>query len=78
MPRARPRITVPGVNRERVHTSLARLIPIRPWLALASFLTGVVITVAAFYGHNLWLALAGAPFLGGALGVLLIPLPYPR
>lgn len=78
MPRVRPRITVPGVNRELLHTSLARLIPIRPWLALASFVTGVLITVPAFYLHNLWLALLGAPFLGGALGVLLIPLPYRR
>lgn len=57
---------------------LARLIGVRPWLALGSLLLGVAITVPAFATHNLWLALAGAPFLGGALGVLLIPLPYSR
>ncbi|MFN2383786.1 MAG: hypothetical protein ABR559_05920 [Gemmatimonadota bacterium] len=66
------------MNRERLHAALARLIPVRHWLALASFVTGVLITVCAFHNHNLWLALAGAPFLGGALGVLLIPLPYSR
>jgi hypothetical protein len=41
-------------------------------------LIGVAITIPAFKNHNLWLAIAGGPFLGGALGILLIPLPYPR
>jgi len=58
--------------------ALARLIPVRPFLALASFLVGVVITVPAFYLHNLWAALLGLVFLSGALVLLLIPLPYPR
>lgn len=58
--------------------ALARLIPIRPWIALSSFLLGAAITVPAFIGHDLYLALVGAVFLGGALGVLLLPLPYPR
>jgi hypothetical protein len=58
--------------------ALARLIPIRPWIALGNFLLGAAITVPAFIAHDLWLALAGAVFLGGALGALLIPLPYPR
>lgn len=58
--------------------ALARLIPVRPWIALASFLLGVAITVPAFYGHNLWAALVGLPLLAGGLVVLLIPLPYPR
>lgn len=57
---------------------LERLIPVRPWIALGLLVVGVAITVPAFYLHNLWLALAGAPFLGGALAFLLIPLPYPR
>ncbi|HET6362941.1 MAG TPA: hypothetical protein VFH11_12930 [Gemmatimonadota bacterium] len=61
----------------RAH-ALARLIPVRPWIALASFLLGVAITVPAFLWHDLYLALAGAVFLGGALFTLLIPLPYPR
>lgn len=58
--------------------ALARLIPLRPWIALASFLLGVAITVAAFYSHDLWAALVGLPLLAGGLVVLLIPLPYPR
>ncbi len=62
----------------RVEKHLAKLIPVRPWIALALFLIGVAITVPAFAWSNLWLALAGAPFLGGGLGFLLIPLPYPR
>jgi phosphotransferase system glucose/maltose/N-acetylglucosamine-specific IIC component len=62
----------------RMDPLLARMIPVRPWIALALFLIGVLITVAAFWLHNLWLALAGAPFLGGAIGFLLLPLPYPR
>jgi general stress protein CsbA len=57
---------------------LARFIPIRPWVALALLVVGVAMTIPAFYLHNLWLALAGALPLGGALGILLIPLPYPR
>jgi hypothetical protein len=58
--------------------ALARLIPVRPWIALASFLLGAAITVPAFVSHDLYLALAGAVFLGGALLTLLIPLPYSR
>ncbi|HET7693032.1 MAG TPA: hypothetical protein VFM44_08105 [Gemmatimonadota bacterium] len=58
--------------------ALARLIPLRPWIALSSFLLGAAITVPAFIGHDLYLALLGAVFLGGALFTLLIPLPYPR
>ena len=61
-----------------LESRLARLIPLRPWIALGSFVVGVVITVVAFWYHSLWLAVAGAPFLGGGLGVLVIPLPYPR
>lgn len=61
--------------RERV---LVRLIPVRPFLALVSFLVGVAITVPAFYLHDLVAAILGLVFLGGALVVLLIPLPYPR
>lgn len=64
--------------RETIEKLLSRLIAVRPWIALACLVAGIAITVAAFYIHNLWLALAGAPFLGGAIGVLLIPLPYAR
>jgi hypothetical protein len=60
----------------RVETMLRRFIGVRPWVALFSFLFGVAITIPAFYLHNLWLALAGAPFLAGGLLILLIPLPY--
>jgi hypothetical protein len=62
----------------RIDSMLERFIGVRPWVALLSFLIGVAITVPAFWLHNLWLALAGAPFLGGGLLVLLVPLPYPR
>lgn len=58
--------------------ALARLIPIRPWIALGSFLLGAAITVPAFISHDLYLAVVGLVFLGGALGTLLLPLPYPR
>lgn len=58
--------------------TLARLIPLRPWIALALLLTGIAITVLAFWTHDLWLALIGAVPLAGALGFLLIPLPHPR
>lgn len=58
--------------------TLARLIPVRPWLALTHFLLGATITAASFYLHNLWGAILGLALLGGALGVLLIPLPYSR
>ena len=61
--------------RERV---LARLIPVRPWIALSSFLLWAAITVPAFITHDLYLALVGAVFLGGALFALLLPLPYSR
>ena len=63
---------------EKLHPHLARLIPIRPWIALGLFVTGVLITIYAFATHNLWIAIAGAPLLGGGLGFLIIPLPYPR
>ncbi len=62
----------------RFDRPLSRLIPIRPWIALGLFVVGVAITIPAFAYHNLWMALAGAPFLGGALGFLLLPLPYSR
>lgn len=58
--------------------TLARLIPLRPWLALASFLLGAALTIPAFYLHDLTLAVVGLVVLGGALVVLLIPLPYTR
>lgn len=58
--------------------TLARLIPLRPWMALGSFLLGAALTVPAFYMHDLILAVIGLVVLGGALVVLLIPLPYPR
>ncbi|MEJ2151931.1 MAG: hypothetical protein P8Y29_03015 [Gemmatimonadota bacterium] len=64
--------------RETIHKLLTRFIPLRPWVALVLLLIGLAITIPAFKNHSLWLALAGAPFLGGALGILLIPLPYPR
>ena len=57
---------------------LARLIPIRPWIALVLFLVGAGATVVAFRDHNLWLAIAAFPILAGGLGFLLIPLPYQR
>jgi hypothetical protein len=47
-------------------------------MALGSFLLGAALTVPAFYMHNLTLAVVGLVVLGGALVVLLIPLPYPR
>jgi hypothetical protein len=55
---------------ETIRKLLTRFIPLRPWVALVLLLIGLAITI--------WLSLAGAPFLGGALGILLIPLPYPR
>ncbi|HUP00489.1 MAG TPA: hypothetical protein VM737_03085 [Gemmatimonadota bacterium] len=64
--------------RGRIEPLLARLIPLRPWIALGSLIVGILLTVPAFYLHNLWLALIGAVPLGGALGILLIPLPYAR
>jgi len=64
--------------RETAPTALARLIPIRPWISLANLLLGAVITVSSYYFHDLLGAVIGLTLLGGALGVLLIPLPYPR
>lgn len=58
--------------------ALARLIPIRPWIALGHFLLGAAITVPSFYLHNLWGAILGLLILGGAIGFLLVPLPYNR
>ena len=63
---------------DRIRPALARLIPMRAKLALASLVLGILLTVPAFYLHDLWLALIGALPLGGALGLLLIPLPHPR
>ena len=63
---------------EALQRMLARLIPIRPYIALGHFLVGAPITVVAFYGHSFVLAVIGLLILGGALGVLLIPLPYDR
>lgn len=78
MPTALGGVTVATMNRASIERLLGRLIPIRPWLSLALLLIGIAITVPAFYLHNLALAIVGALPLGGALGVLLIPLPYPR
>ena len=58
--------------------TLARLIPVRPWIALTHFLLGAAITVPSFYLHNLWGAILGLLILGGAPGSLLLPLPYSR
>jgi hypothetical protein len=58
--------------------ALARLIPVRPWIALSNFLLGAAITVPSFYFHDLLWATIGLIILGGTLVVLLIPLPYPR
>jgi hypothetical protein len=66
------------MTREAIEKLLTRFIRVRPWIALVFLLIGVAITIPAFKNHNLWLAIAGGPFLGGALGILLIPLPYPR
>ena len=63
---------------ERIHASLVRLIPVRAKLALGSLVLGILLTVVSFWLHDLWLALVGAVPLGGALGLLLIPLPHPR
>lgn len=57
---------------------IARLQRARPWIALALLLTGILMTVPAFYLHNLWLALAGLVPLVGSLLFLLIPFPYSR
>lgn len=77
MPATSRGVSVASMVRATIERHLARLIPLRPWIALALFIIGVAITVPAFYLHDLGLALAGALPLGGALGVLLIPLPYP-
>lgn len=58
--------------------NLARLIPLRPWIALGLLLVGIALTVTAFRTHDFWLALLGGAPLAGALGFLLIPLPHPR
>jgi hypothetical protein len=63
---------------DRIRAALARFIPLRAKLAIASLLLGILLTVPAFYLHDLWLALIGAPPLGGALVILLIPLPHTR
>lgn len=63
---------------ERLRTPLARLIPVRPWIALALLLTGIVVSVPSFYFHDLWTAIVGLGLMGGALGFLMIPLPFPR
>lgn len=63
---------------DRIRPALARLIPLRAKLALASLVLGILLTVPAFYLHDLWLALIGALPLGGALALLLIPLPHAR
>lgn len=63
---------------DRIRPALARLIPLRAKLALASLGLGILLTVPAFYLHDLWLALIGALPLGGALALLLIPLPHAR
>ena len=66
------------MDTEKIHAALGRLIPVRAMLALGSLVVGIVITVISFWRHDLWLALIGALPLGGALALLLIPLPHPR
>lgn len=74
-----PSAEVPfGPMTERIKTRLARLIPVRPWIALSMLLLGIAISIPSFYYHDLWTALVGLALMGGALGFLLIPLPYPR
>jgi len=63
---------------DRLTPLLARLIPIRGKIALALFVAGLGVTVAAFYRHDLVLAVAGLPLLAGGLGFLFIPLPFRR
>lgn len=63
---------------EKIRHSLAPLIPLRPWIALALLLTGIAISIPAFWLHNLWAALLGLALMGGALVFLLVPLPHPR
>ncbi|MDX1660936.1 MAG: hypothetical protein R3326_04015 [Gemmatimonadota bacterium] len=63
---------------EKIRHTLASLIPLRPWIALGMLLVGIVISIFAFWYHDLWSALLGLVVMGGALGFLLIPLPYPR
>ena len=63
---------------EKIRGMLAKLIPVRPYIALGHFVVGALITVMAFYGHSFVLAVIGLLILGGALGFLLIPLPYER
>ncbi len=58
--------------------TLARLIPLRPWIALGMLLVGIALTIVAFRTHDFWLAVVGGAPLAGALGFLLIPLPHPR
>lgn len=61
-----------------VHLALGRLIPLRPWIALALLLPGIAVSVAAFWLHHLWGALFGLALMGGALVFLLVPMPHPR
>ena len=63
---------------EKTKARLAPLIGIRPWIALGLLLTGIAITIPAFWIHNLWLALVGLAPLVGSLLFLLIPLPHSR
>lgn len=63
---------------EKIRASLSRLIPVRPWIALSMLLAGIAISIPAFYYHDLWAALVGLALMGGSLGFLLIPLPFPR
>ena len=58
--------------------TLASLIPLRPWIALGLLLTGIAVSIPAFWLHNLWAALLGLLLMGGALVFLLIPLPHSR
>ena len=63
---------------DHIRAALDRFIRVRAKLALASLLLGILLTVPAFYLHDLWLALIGALPLGGALVLLFIPLPHRR
>lgn len=63
---------------EKIRNALAPLIPLRPWIALGSLLTGIAISIPAFWLHDLAAAVLGLALMGGALVFLLIPLPHPR
>lgn len=63
---------------DRVRAALDRFGALRAKLALGSLVLGILLTIPAFYLHDLWLALIGALPLGGALALLLVPVPHGR